>query len=158
MNNKGVYTLIIHIVKNIDVRVGSIGFIEFSRGFYTYTGSALGSGSTGLMGRIQRHLKKEKKCFWHIDYLLKSKYASVRAVIYASTERRFECEIVREMVNSLNVEPLRMFGSGDCRKRCKSHLHYFIDNNLIIEDIIGVYHNLSLMPKLFTLALNNHFD
>ncbi|MCP8304788.1 MAG: DUF123 domain-containing protein [archaeon] len=135
------------------MKVGRLGFMEFRRGWYAYTGSALGHGPTGLMGRIQRHLKKDKKCFWHIDYLLKSEYSSVRAVVYAETEKRCECKIEGEIVEAMDVVPMRRFGSSDCNGGCKSHLHFFIENDfkVITKGIIDVYYHLGLMPKLCTL-------
>lgn len=135
------------------MKVGRLGFMEFRRGLYGYTGSALGYGTKGLMGRIQRHLKKDKKCFWHIDYLLKSEYSSVKAVIFAETEKRFECRIVGETIKAMDVVPMRRFGSSDCNEGCKSHLHFFIENDftVIINNIIDVYYHLGLMPNLCTL-------
>jgi len=38
---KGTYTLLIKVPKNIEVRIGRLGKINFNRGFYAYVGSAL---------------------------------------------------------------------------------------------------------------------
>ena len=40
----GVYTLLLHISKDITLTVGQLGKQMFSEGYYTYTGSALGKG------------------------------------------------------------------------------------------------------------------
>ncbi|NIT57694.1 MAG: DUF123 domain-containing protein, partial [Aliifodinibius sp.] len=60
---------------SIKIRIGSLGFIDFMKGYYVYVGSAL----TGLEQRITRHFKVSKGehsvTHWHIDYLLKDENA-----------------------------------------------------------------------------------
>jgi len=63
---KGVYVLVISVVKDIKVNVGALGGISFEKGLYAYVGSAQNS----LEKRIARHVRKGKRKFWHIDYLL----------------------------------------------------------------------------------------
>jgi len=97
-----------------------------------------------LKGRIKRHLRKDKKCFWHIDYLLASKHSSIKAIVYAKTDKRYECKIAREIAN-MNVKPIKGFGASDCKEGCRSHLHYMNDDlDKIIRIILNVYNNLSL--------------
>lgn len=147
--DKGVYTLIINLSKRINLQVGCLGSLEFEKGFYAYTGSALGPG--GLMGRIQRHLKKGKKCFWHIDYLLESNYSSIKLVIYARSNKRYECKIIKEITNT-NVKPIKGFGASDCKEGCKSHLYYITDElNGIIKKILDAYKSLRLKAKSYFL-------
>ncbi|MCP8314029.1 MAG: GIY-YIG nuclease family protein [archaeon] len=146
-NGKGVYTLIVKLAKKANLKVGCLGSLEFEKGWYAYTGSAL--GPRGLIGRIQRHLKKDKKSFWHIDYLLNSKHSSIKAIIYAKTDMKYECNIVREM-NSMNVKPIKGFGASDCKEGCKSHLYYMIDDfKEIIGSTLSVYSNLNLMANFY---------
>jgi len=107
-----------------------------------------------LIGRIQRHLKKDKRCFWHIDYLLNSKYSSIKAIIYAKTDMRYECKIVKE-IDNMNAKPIKGFGVSDCKEGCKSHLHYMInDFNEMIESILNAYSNLNLIANFHLLDLN----
>ena len=62
----GSYILILEL-KTVDtIAVGHLGAITFAPGIYAYVGSAM----AGLEQRISRHLRKEKKLHWHIDYLL----------------------------------------------------------------------------------------
>jgi Uri superfamily endonuclease len=104
-----------------------------------------------LKGRIQRHLKKDKRCFWHIDYLLASKHSSIKAIIYSKTNIRHECKIVGEIAN-MNVKPIKGFGVSDCEEGCKSHLHYIIDDsNGTIRGILNVYNDLGLEANLYLL-------
>jgi len=124
---KGTYTLLIKVPKNIEVRIGKLGKINFKKGFYAYVGSAL----NGLEKRIERHLRKEKKLRWHIDYLLEN--AEIAEVIYAETDSRTECNIAGKL--NENLESVKKFGCSDCK--CKSHLFYHTNfselNNMISE-------------------------
>ena len=114
---KGVYLLVISLKKNSRIKVGRLGRITFSKGFYVYVGSALNS----LQARVARHLSSEKKMRWHIDYLLASPNAEVEMVITRQTEKRIECK-VNEIIQKFG-KPVEKFGSSDCK--CKSHLTYF---------------------------------
>jgi len=53
----GAYILFIFLAKKQNIRVGALGKIAFSPGWYAYVGSAMG----GLRARIYRHLKQDKK-------------------------------------------------------------------------------------------------
>ncbi|MEM3530340.1 MAG: GIY-YIG nuclease family protein [Nitrososphaerales archaeon] len=147
--DKGVYTLIMNLAKGINLKVGCLGSLKFKKGWYVYTGSALGSG--GLVGRVQRHLKKDKKCFWHIDYFLESKYSSIKVVIYAKSNKKYECKIIKEITN-LNAKPIKGFGASDCKEACKSHLYYMMnDLNDIVKKILDAYNNLGLNANFYFL-------
>ena len=117
---KGIYVLLVKLRDDTNIDVGKLGTIEFSAGFYAYVGSAL----NGLEGRIERHLRMDKKVHWHIDYLLE--VASVEEVIYAETEERVECEMAENLVN---FDIVNRFGSSDCR--CKSHLFFSVDPGVL---------------------------
>jgi len=123
---KGVYTLVILVKSTFPLRIGGLGEWLIKRGIYTYTGSALGRGSTDLAGRISRHLRMNKRRKWHIDYLLCSGKASIEAALILATEERMECNVNQHLIKSLNPKiPIPNFGSSDCHMGCKSHLLYF---------------------------------
>jgi endonuclease-3 len=84
---------------------------KFYPGYYFYVGSAFGKG--GVKSRVERHLKKDKKLHWHIDYFLqKAKIVKV----YAKYSKE-ECKIAKK----LNIlEKFKGFGCSDCK--CVSHL------------------------------------
>jgi Uri superfamily endonuclease len=114
--NNGIYQLLIYIPQKKSIKIGKKGIFEFPKGYYVYTGSA----KNGLKSRIQRHLKKTKKKFWHIDYLLP--YASIKDVIVHV--KKSECYWNNRLFDSEESEILvNGFGSSDCR--CKAHLLYF---------------------------------
>lgn len=126
MKDSGIYSLIIKLEKDETIKVGELGRINFPKGFYIYTGSAL----NGLRQRINRHKKRQKKMFWHIDYLLASKHAKISEVIAIKTNERLECKL-NEVVSSLYNAKIfaKGFGCTDCK--CKSHLVYFDSEDLI---------------------------
>jgi len=128
------------------LKVGKLGTQIFPRGYYTYTGSALGVGSSGLKHRVLRHLKKKKQKFWHIDFLLGHKSVYLTGVVAAEIDRRVECEINRYIKMKERAEiPVLHFGASDCKKNCGSHLLYFGGKN--IAQRIAVLYNEKLGIK-----------
>ena len=121
----GAYTMLLFLSKQVTVTAGKLGKQTFPRGYYTYTGSALGNGAN-LKHRISRHLKNEKRMFWHIDYLLADENVSVEAVIAAETHENMECTINSYLKSESGAKVLvKGFGASDCKKHCGSHLLYF---------------------------------
>jgi Uri superfamily endonuclease len=127
----GIYTLIIKLNKQTEIEVGKLGILKFKKGYYAYTGSAL--GKTGFK-RVNRHLKNSKKKKWHIDYLLQCSKV-VRVFKLESEEKKRECEIAAEIGN--HFEAIKGFGSTDCK--CKAHLHYSTSLRPLLKFIIHIY-------------------
>ncbi len=122
----GIYTLLLFLSKQVTLTIGKLGKQRFPMGYYTYTGSALGKGASSLKHRIARHLRKEKRMFWHIDYLLADENVSVEAVIVAETNENMECKTNQHIKTIMGAKvQVKGFGASDCRKNCKSHLLYF---------------------------------
>ena len=119
---KGAYLLIIKVRKNIYPKIGSLGKIKFKKGNYVYIGSALNN----LEKRIARHLRKNKKKFWHIDYLLANKNAKIKKIAYKKSDKKQECEIARKIAK--HAMPIKNFGSSDCKY--ESHLFKINKKNL----------------------------
>ena len=117
-NDKGIYSLIIFLPLARRIMVGSLGAMDFSRGYYSYTGSARGPGG---LKRVDRHIlvsqgiKKTRR--WHIDYLLP--HCSFVEAIITRTEVDLECKIAQAIGKALL--PQLRFGCTDCS--CVSHLH-----------------------------------
>ena len=111
---RGSYLLLVELKNTEIIPVGKLGKIDFKKGFYIYAGSAL----NGLDQRIQRHLRKQKKTHWHIDYLLN--HAKIVNVFYKQSEVKKECFIAKTLEKELSITP--GFGCSDCT--CKSHLFY----------------------------------
>ena len=116
----GTYILVMKLKSNKNIRVGSLGKLEFNKGFYCYVGSAI--GSTTIENRCKRHLRKNKKMQWHIDYLRKE--AEIVNIFAIPSRKKIECKIARKILKKADSF-IPKFGSSDCN--CKSHLFYFKD-------------------------------
>lgn len=108
------YQLIISIARRTRIAVGRLGVVELPAGRYVYTGSA----KRGLAARVARHLSRNKRLRWHIDYLLAARGVRVEAVRYS---RRAECDANRL---AGGVDLVAGFGSSDCHAGCGSHLKH----------------------------------
>jgi Uri superfamily endonuclease len=122
---KGIYVLIIQVSEDIDVDVGAIGNIAFKKGLYAYVGSA----QTNLEKRIRRHFRKDKRKFWHVDYLLDNEAAKIVKVFFKNANKPEECETATVIGES--AEPIIGFGCSDCN--CKSHLFHIRDYRFLQE-------------------------
>ena len=118
---KGIYLLLVKLENNKLLSYGIKNKSILKKGFYVYVGSGLNS----LEKRIERHLKKNKKFYWHIDYLLK--YSIIVKVYYMESNEQIECKI-SELLQK-NFSQINNFGSSDCK--CNSHLFYVSKNKFI---------------------------
>ena len=115
---KGVYCLIMKVKKNIPIKIGALGKINFKKGNYVYVGSA----QNNVEKRVQRHLTKEKKLHWHIDYLLALPQAVIRTVEVRPWRAGAECRWARQTRHEGGRVVIDGFGASDCRNRCGAHL------------------------------------
>ena len=113
---KGIYVLIIQLKSDVTLCIGALGKRHFAKGSYAYVGSA----QVNLEKRVNRHFKKEKRKFWHIDYLLDNHAAKISKVLFKKADRTIECKIAIEI--SQRNEAVSGFGCSDCK--CKSHLFH----------------------------------
>ena len=134
--DKGVYCLVLENAP-CRVKVGALGFVNFSGGWHVYVGSAGGSG--GLL-RVIRHIRYSRHPThmprWHIDYLLAHPAFSLASVLCAPSEQDMECRLAGEMPGV----PVSGFGCSDCR--CQSHLFFF--DHQPEHDLSAVFENLEL--------------
>jgi Uri superfamily endonuclease len=136
---KGVYILILKLDLDSDIQIGKLGKLHFRKGFYAYTGSALG---TGGFKRVERHFNiatgKNPTRKWHIDYLLpKSKI--VHAILLP-TEDAIECKLARSLKKISGISIISGFGCTDCI--CETHLIYA--ENDPREMIIDICNNIGI--------------
>jgi len=110
----GVYILLISVTESISVRIAALGNVSFKKGLYVYVGSAQNS----LEKRVERHFRRVKKKFWHVDYLLGASQTEILEVFYKKVGRLEECRIAERL--SKIATPIWGFGSSDCK--CKGHL------------------------------------
>jgi len=124
---KGIYVLIVSVSKNIRVNIGALGSIFFEKGLYAYVGSA----QNGLEKRIERHLGKSKRKFWHIDYLLENDAVEIVKVFYKKADKSEECKVAEKLAGKgVAVEN---FGCSDCG--CVSHL-FRVDDYGFLKDFM----------------------
>lgn len=123
----GIYSLVIRLEKAAEIKVGALGVESFKKGSYAYVGSSRGSG--GLRSRISRHLRENKKTYWHIDYLLQNKTSKVTKIYFFLTKNDLECDLAEEIVSHGADFPTKAFGSSDCT--CKSHLLWLPTLNIL---------------------------
>ena len=149
---KGVYTLILRLSERAHVSVGKLGVHILDPGFYLYVGRGFGEGSSSVEGRLRRHLSRDKKPFWHIDYLTLDPRFMVEAVVYAATAEHSECDLARILVGELEAEYAVIgFGSSDCG--CEGHLIHASEASLegLVEAVRRVFSKLGLKPEAFTV-------
>ena len=106
------YQLLVRVPRTTRIKVGALGQHTLEAGWYLYTGSA----RRNLVSRIQRHLRKEKRPRWHIDYLLLTPGVEVTRVITSSMP---ECSWNQATSGEI---PIPGFGATDCRQHCGAHL------------------------------------
>jgi len=136
----GAYTLLMFVPCQKKIKIGRMGIQVFPGGYYAYTGSALGGGSTSLEQRISRHLRKNKKMRWHIDFFSGDEDVRIISALIAQTDRSMECEINQHLrEKSRSAIPIPRFGSSDCRRRCGSHLLYLGCDVKILEEVTGLF-------------------
>ncbi|MFQ6059799.1 MAG: DUF123 domain-containing protein [Thermoplasmata archaeon] len=115
---KGSYCIAAFLTKDSEMEIGKLGIRRFPRGLYVYTGSALSS----IENRLRRHLRKDKRKRWHIDYFLDA--ADIIGFVAFLSPKKEECSI-----NSMFLERGEVIanglGSSDCR--CPSHLVFLGD-------------------------------
>ncbi len=94
--------------------VGSLGPVEFARGWYAYVGSA----RRGRSARVARHMRQAKPLRWHADYLL-ARHPATHCGLYDGPLD--ECELVDRLLQIAGAaRGPAGFGAGDCR--CGGHL------------------------------------
>ncbi len=130
---KGVYVLLFDLPSTMELKIGSLGKIEFEEGRYAYTGSA----QNGIESRTRRHATVDKKKHWHIDHL--TVHGRRFSAIIVEGHKRMECELASRLSRSNREVP--DFGCSDCR--CNSHLFYLNESRKkikrLLADMDGTY-------------------
>ena len=117
---KGTYVLILKNSREITISAGT-KTLHALPGYYTYCGSAFGSG--GIYSRVSRHLKPFKKHRWHIDYI--RRFMSITSVFALASDKNMEHIWAKTFKDNGGAVHSKGFGSSDCK--CETHLHYFIN-------------------------------
>ena len=114
--DRGSYLVLLRMQEKRGVRVGSLGSLPMSEGFYIYVGSAM----TNLSRRMERHRRLRKSHHWHIDNL--RAIADVHSLLAIRSSERLECEIASAL-SKIAEWKVPGFGASDCD--CNAHLFGF---------------------------------
>jgi Uri superfamily endonuclease len=149
---RGNYTLIFFLESKTRITAPGRGCSWLEKGYYAYTGSAVGNGAVSLRQRVARHLSRKKTKHWHIDYLSTCPKAKVTAIVACASTINRECKI-NQVIRSIRgaTVPIDGFGASDCRQNCKSHLVYFGEDE-VYEAVIDAYERLSREVRAIRIA------
>ena len=127
--DSGSYIIMLHIAADVDVSVGGLGTVHFAPGYYLYVGTA----KRALTKRMDRHLRKNKKFHWHIDYL--RNYADSCVAIPIRSSEPLEQQLAAAL-QGIADGFIPAFGSTDCD--CASHLFRFTENPIRSQPFIDM--------------------
>lgn len=112
------------------ISAGSLGEMSLDEGHYLYCGSA----QAGLMPRLARHMRVEKKKHWHIDSLT-CRAVVIGALTFAGAKDT-ECLLAATVASVPGIEPIGDgFGSSDCG--CPTHL-FRLRNDVPLSVVLDV--------------------
>ncbi|MDJ0270534.1 MAG: GIY-YIG nuclease family protein [Aigarchaeota archaeon] len=132
--DSGSYVIIIALKQTKTLKIGSLGKIKLTHGYYAYAGSA----KRALRARITRHLRhKKKRKHWHIDTLTSLPSTHIRAIA-CNPKPENECKIAAYLIKKMK-NYVRGFGSTDCK--CPSHLAYSTNYQKLIKAVKMVVKN-----------------
>jgi len=139
-DNSGIYILELFAKNNLTFNHKKFGHIKLPNGYFYYIGSA----QKNLEQRIKRHVKKEKKLHWHIDYLTCKRSTKLKSIfIIKNRKKEYECKLVNEMQKIFYLKSLiKNFGNSDCTN-CDSHLLYS-RNSIDYNQLCSLYQSTVL--------------
>ncbi len=156
-DRRGIYALVLEVLRNLELAIGSLGSVRIESGMYCYIGSARGFG--GLRARIAHHLRRSKpRLWWHIDYLTTQHEVRILHIIYAVTNQDLESCFAKTVNETRCWNPaIPRFGSTD--RRDYTHLFRCVCNyNQCLEDLRSSIRRLGLEPQgLEVLHLDSTF-
>ena len=125
--NRGSYMLILSLAQERRIQTGGLGDVLFRKGYYIYVGSA----KKNLSQRVNRHLRKRKSFFWHIDYLRNQADSCLALPIRSQADLEHDIAHGLAQITSWQIPG---FGASDCS--CTSHLFGMEGNPLHHEDFM----------------------
>ncbi len=125
----GSYIIILNLKNTQRISIGELVETTFEKGYYLYVGSA----RKNLTRRIQRHRRKRKKLFWHIDYL--GQIADFHLALPVRSSADLECDIARRL-KTISDWSISEFGVSDCS--CETHLFGMCSNPIFSPAFIEI--------------------
>lgn len=130
------YLLVMHGITPCRLQVGALGEICLSPGCYLYVGSA----KRNLEARLRRHLMREKRRRWHIDYLLADGGLAIEQIWVGA--QIAECQLAGRLQALPAVAiPQPRLGASDCR--CPAHFFHYAADRAALRRGLGFW---SLVP------------
>lgn len=131
---RGTYILLLEAFQRVHLVQNPQQWI-INPGYYLYFGSAKGKNSTSLGNRLKRHLNRNKKIFWHIDYLTTHQAIQIVKSFYKTDPSSNECNNLETFSLKFPGQKIKNFGNSDCKNKCGSHLIFIQKTNAIISDL-----------------------
>lgn len=117
---RGTYVLVLEVREPARIKVGRLGELDITPGWYTYIGSAFGPG--GVAARCNHHSRISQRPHWHIDYL--RSVCELREIWFSYDSARREHTWSNLVGKGRGAtQPFPGFGASDCD--CRSHLFRF---------------------------------
>lgn len=163
-HDSGVYLMVMHLDRELDLEIGSKGMMHFRPGYYIYVGSA----KTNLAKRIERHKRKRKQMHWHLDYFrghcdmiagLPIRTSGRLSMQGPDDEVSVECALA-DAIRNVTEWDVPKFGSSDCD--CKSHLFGMTENPIHNKKFMDVVEEFrmnildAVIGKRQSLAMTHH--
>lgn len=119
--SSGIYLLEFYADSNFNILRKKFLKHSFKGGYYYYVGSA----QKGFSKRVLRHLRKDKKLHWHIDYITTIKSGCIERIsIIENAAKSVEAELAYVLTSIFKLDDSILgFGNSDTKKT-KTHLFY----------------------------------
>jgi len=137
--DKGSYLLVFYNPQPFKKDIGALGEREFKKGYYVYVGSAL----KALDKRIRRHLKKNKRVRWHLDYISPGSM-KLEKVYPFRRQDRIEQPLGQGLLD-ICYSYIEGFGSSD--SHLPSHFFYFEDHPFRRRDFLDLILDFRMFVK-----------
>jgi sugar fermentation stimulation protein A len=176
-HDRGCYLLVLNNTRTFSKRIGALGEREFKKGYYVYAGSAL----KGLNSRIKRHMRKNKKIHWHLDYIfpyhmIKEKVFKIitenntaRPAAAAGKAPQMIFETSQNPLKNANfwpagsmekqlamallkISPSYVPGFGSSDTDAPSHLFYFPENPIRRRDFLDLLLDFRMSKRIIGFA------
>ncbi|MDP8003317.1 MAG: GIY-YIG nuclease family protein [Caldisphaera sp.] len=153
-NDKGLYIIGFQIVNRIKFNINK-KLYKLDNGFVIYVGSA----GNGLRDRLKRHLLKNKRIKWHIDYLSSSIDSLPIFIFYVKGNYGVIKEDNLASLLKKSFTNIGMLGSTDSKE---PHLFYSDNEQKILEFLLKTMENtegseMFIMPTFYNKKLSISF-
>ncbi|AFZ70524.1 hypothetical protein Calag_0782 [Caldisphaera lagunensis DSM 15908] len=141
LSKEGIYIIVFRVNDYINLIINKNEFI-IDKGYIIYIGSA----GNGLNNRLRRHLTKNKKLRWHIDYVTNNK--SVEPSIIYYKEGLYGVKIEDELSSLFYSKFLKIDNLGATDSKMP-HMYYSNNIKEILKIIYKLDGSIIIFPSIF---------